>query len=582
MNDLILEARKELERFNSLLSEMSYDELCSGQHLFRLKKDIEGNGGYLLKGSLVKPIKVSLMPMVINFTAQNKEGVQGLVQWMRGTTFPHEIVSIREESKTELTEVHYKDLYGKGFEEFRKKYSKVPTYGMYVRFTSIPMDKLDRNPFQNPDHQDPIGVYAYPLSYVLKNPADIWYGMQAKFMGVLESKAKKILQLQELKESDAQQLLINMFGWKVSEVEAKWKLARKISLGNIDESTSKVAVTFMALFQWDISDPKEPKVRSGAEQTALLRKAGFDAVEDTAKTNKQAAINSREPEQIVFLHRGAFEIIETFSLGQSKSKEGVGISNDPQHLGRKLAAQIAEVMNDKLTSDEEERANRNGWGFFWTKGGKQIEIKFSRPESYYKDKKIGEKKHKESKLSSEYFTDINVRTPVGDFSYQIDSDEEFKKGLQRIKEKYLDLLENPKHGETHSKSALKEKDKKEQEAYFDSQRQKEKEQAIKDANVDVGDLNIVADKLGLPKIELKNDNDKERLSKIVKFAKRAIALNNGELTDEDIDAFKEVNGGFYSLTNKALDIIKTGISKAKTREGKNFQSPYWLRRDLED
>ena len=576
------EMKNELDFFNSLISEMSYEHLCSGEHSFRLKKDIEGKGGYLRKGSLVKPVRVSLMPSTINFTVQDENGTQGLVQWTRGTDFPHEIISHKEESKNELTEVHYKDLYSKEFEAFRKKYAKVPTYGMYVRFANIQMDKLDRNPFQNPDHQDPIGIYAYPLAYVLKHPADIWYGMQAKFMGVLESKAKKILQLQELKESDAQQLLINMFGWKVSEVEANWKMAKKISLGNIDESTSKVAVTFMALFQWDISNPKEPNVRSGAEQTALLRKMGFDAMEDTAKTNKQAAINSREPEQIVFLHRGAFEIIETFNLGQSKSKETIGTSNDPQYLGRKLAAKIAEALNDKLTSDTGERANKNGWDHFWTKEGKQIEIKFSRPESYYKDKKIGEKKHKESKLASEYFTDVNIRTPVGDFSYQIDADEEFKKGIQEIKSKYLNLLENPKSGEKYSKASEKDKEEKAKSAYYALQADKEREQQIKDAGSSIDDFNFVAEKVGLPKITLKDDEDKVRFIKELKFLNRAIELEDGKLTDEHLDAFKEINGGKYTLTNAIYNIVSAAIAKAKTREGKTFKSPYWVKRDFEE
>ena len=89
-----------------------------------------------------------------------------------------------------LFELHYIDMFPKKFEEFRKKYNKISRTPegrlLYVQFTNFKGDVLDRTSSETTDHTDPMGNYAYPLSYVINNPADLWYGMDANNLRILE------------------------------------------------------------------------------------------------------------------------------------------------------------------------------------------------------------------------------------------------------------------------------------------------------------------------------------------------------------------------------------------------------------
>lgn len=478
-----------------------------------------------------------------------------------------------DEMKQMFYEVHYKDIYGSEFDEFRKKYAK-NTYKKYVQFTNFATDVLEKKPYEDPTHSDPVGVYGYPIEYVIKHPADVWYGQKAKFMRVIYDSSKNKLDLQSLTEDEAKTILMRMFGWNVPEVDKKWREARKL----FKERAKRVPQTFVTIVQMDwYSTPekqKNPEVRSGIEQTKLLRKVGFDAVEDTARNANQAAINSREPEQIIFLHRGAFEILETVRL-TGKKGEHVGTSDDPSHLGRKLAAQIATAMGDVLTSDSGEAANKMGWEFFWTKQGKQIEIEFERPSSYYVDKKLGEKKHKEAKLSTPYAPKVVVRTPIGEFSIRGDGSTQFKDIVKTAEEEWSKLQENPKEGESYSKSSMKEKEKKEYDLYIKQKYEKENQEYLDSFEKEWESFKKLADYYDMKVDKPSTDLEKISFAMLLSKLSRRSTVAGYEQARQGFSKYEEFN-----KLEPYWKVIDKAVENAKSYEAKNFRGMYWLLRDV--
>ena len=482
-----------------------------------------------------------------------------------------------------LQEVHYTDLFGAEFEKFRKKYSKDMS-GKYVQFTNFSTgDTLEKNPYENPNHSDPVGIYGYPMSYVIKNPADVWYGQKAKFLRVLQDKSKRKLYLQNKSKDDLQNIIQSMFHWRNSEVEARWAEARKLYKQRIGTGVGADARTFMQVIQMDwYSKPEyknEAYLRTGKEQTALFRQAGYDAVEDTAKSGKQAAINSREPEQVIFLHRGAFDVVEVFNLPQ-KERDGtsVGTSDDPEHLTRKWAAQIATAMGDVLTSDKGDRTGRVGWEFFWTKGGKQIEIRFDRPEEYYVGKKMGEKKHKEVKLSSSWKPQIKIRTPKGGINVSGYDDTELKRILAIVSDQWNDIKNDEDREEKYSKSGTEAKEKAARDAAIAKRNEEEYAKNLK--NFDHyfwDDLEFLSKHYHMPIKKPTTDEAKVDLYTILdKFT------TNGRM--RGYENAKNIMGKWPSFHDydDVWRLVDKAVGDAKSEEGRKFHSPSWLRRDIEE
>ena len=90
--------------------------------------------------------------------------------------------------KNFINEIHYQDKFSKGFLDFRKKWNKKKnqSYTYYVQFTNAKGDVLDRTSYEDTNHSDPVGNYGYPLKYVIDYPMDIWYGVNARHLRVLE------------------------------------------------------------------------------------------------------------------------------------------------------------------------------------------------------------------------------------------------------------------------------------------------------------------------------------------------------------------------------------------------------------
>lgn len=365
--------------------------------------------------------------------------------------------------KTYLKEVSYKDYYHANFQIFRKKYLSQANKGLlndhYVNFTNHQSDLLDRTANPTPDHSDPVGTYGYPIKYVLKNPADVWYGANAKYLRVLKHvKKDKTLYLQDIGETNTIQHIRDMYNITIGEANEiysqtykwlkKWGNSNIIIDGmilffNVQHDMS-AEPEFGGPSSWSPTKPKYP-ARSSKEQTDLLLKMGYLTVVDQAKNNKWAVINDREPEQILFLRRDAFEVVEIYNMNQKS--EYVQTTTDPEKIERKLVAELAKMMDGDKLADGPERSSLGGWSYYWTKKGRRIEIEFDLSKEYWEYKmnsrKMGEKKHKEMKLHDMKEPSIKIRSEYGMISWTYEPKTTFDEIIKDLKEDWETMKKKP-------------------------------------------------------------------------------------------------------------------------------------------
>ena len=485
----------------------------------------------------------------------------------------------------DLKEVHYKDLYGGEHEEFEKKYKKRKSeHGIYVQFTNHQGDVLEKKPYENPDHSDPAAIYGYPLKYVIDYPADVWYGQKAKFLRVLEIKpSTKVLNLNDMSQNEAETLLRRMGFENAGELLKK---ARKNFKFRVGTGKNAWARAFWQVMQVeDLDEVERPKLRSATEQNALLRKAGFDAFEDKARSDKQAVVNEREPEQIGFLHRGAFDVVDLYRLSQTDDK-GALTTNHPDHLSRKHAAIIAkEVLGDSLSSDEAETSGLMGKQYFWTKDGRRIEIEFERPQSYYKDKTMGQKKHRGSKKANEWTEKITVRTELGDLTLWLHQDSMFSP--DPLRQDWEKLKENPKETDwkPQSKDSYLQQKKVEDEKAREELRKKESEKEVNYMQKHWNEWQKVAHFYGHELVEPQEYDEWFHIFKMWDRVRNLLERYEGD--------WKKVNDYFdkphaqklmseYGATIPLYNLLRIVNEKAKSKEAKEVKTAFWILKDIEE
>lgn len=428
-----------------------------------------------------------------------------------------------------LSAVHYKDIYPKSFQAFRAKYLKLlkqpGSYHYYVQFTNFQTDVLERKPYETPDHHDPAAIYAYPLAYVLKHPADIWYGNKAKFLRVLKQrKSTRTLSLQSLNWSEARNIL-----FKMGLPDDALDKATLLWPHRIGKGQGSIGRAFFQAVQMDTSNiekvprrlqqrdevAKTARIRSAKEQTALFRKAGYDAIEDTARNQKTAVINPREPEQIALFHRQAFDVVEVIPLNLKVTTTGVGTSQDMANLAPKLAAKVAEAINDKLLDREHLT--------FWTKAGREIIISFDRPQSYYEGKKLGEKKHKEAKLSDPHYTTVTLNSERGTIIAGRSSTETFDEIAGDLAYRFNQAPINPDFKPITKKSRQEEKEAAKR-AYYAKEREKKTQKLATQTPDVLAEIEKAAQKLNLPfthkDVWNSSDQQRDNLDTIITIAGR--------------------------------------------------------------
>lgn len=343
-----------------------------------------------------------------------------------------------------IFEIHYTDMFSKKFQEFRTKYLKNNNYNLYVQFTNFKGDKIDKTAYDSPDHHDPVGNYAYPLKYVLNNPADIWYGVNANYIRILE------------RTENCKTLNINLINSEDRCIDYIFKLNKKSSLSEVKTKIDKVKKNysnkilpknsgywgrvFLQVLQVENLDMMNSKIRSSIEQTNILLKAGWDAIEESSKNDSTAIINSREPEQICFLNRKSFNIYDIIQLkGDLKSE--LSVYFDPNELlTRKWASLVFNIFDDKI----KEVHDKTTTPIWYSVKGREMKLYFTKPDSYYQNRNFGQKLHKANKLFDENSVNIIIKTEKGTINYSTDSNITLDNILKDIKDEW-NIIKNNKN-----------------------------------------------------------------------------------------------------------------------------------------
>lgn len=470
-----------------------------------------------------------------------------------------------------FTEAHYTDIFAKQFQDFRKKWGKQKNDSdLYVQFTNHNDNTLARGIFNDPNHSDPAGVYGYPLKYVIDYPADIWYGNNASFLRVLSRVSSKVISLQSLNYNDCISLLqdtgLRFYSDKeqpayvgAAEAESILKSIKKLFPNRVTGSNWYQKAFFSAI-QMQIEtkptdgkkfkDGKEVPVRPGPEQSKILLNLGYDVIIDRG-TAKSAVINDREPEQVIFLRPTAFRVEEVFYLKQNKDT-GVAASSDPDKLKRKLAAMIFGKLDDKLVSD-------NGYALFWSKAGRRIDIDFQRPDSYYQNKKMGQKKHKEDKLSSSYYPSIELNTEWGEISRTYASSDTFASIAQDMYESFEELKAKGEPSGFHeTKESYKQSQEEDKQAYY-KKANEEKEQKNIEAWPDTAEMvQKVATAISKP------------VDKILAYAEES-PRNKAEMSEFFNEYTKNIGYRAYHVVENSFDAVRPEFESFNKDVGK-FQA----------
>lgn len=211
--------------------------------------------------------------------------------------------------------------------------SKYFNQNVYVRFVDEGNQKLINR--RNPGHGDPVGTYAFPISYVKEE-----YANESNFF----FKSKNIQIIKDLTKGDkcilneitslkyAIQLLnemnldpIQAIKWAISDIEEEYELDEKLIDKENDYINPKVFFRATQLHKM-----------SPGKQRANWVRIGFNAIEDKG----DSIIHPDEPSQIVFLLESAYEVIDVY-----KSE----VKNKQAHLMRKLLAKLfKDIFNEKI------------------------------------------------------------------------------------------------------------------------------------------------------------------------------------------------------------------------------------------
>lgn len=345
-----------------------------------------------------------------------------------------------EESEiSDLQEMHFEDFYSKNFSVFRTKYSKQKSDShLFVNFSNYNGDGIIKTMVTTPDHADPSGTYAYPLKYVIDHPMDVRYGKTAKHLRVLKLKTSDVLNLQFLDQYDMNYMFRNAkkIGrtfmdivpyakkhFDKTHLPALWFSVMQLSSDGIEKMIAHYSNKNTKNQQLSLRE----FILSATDQTEMFRKLGFSAIVDKASNAKKAAINDWEPEQIIFLSRDAYEVVEVFSMGKSLKVDDDFIVNTSSAytvmLCARIAGQISNKIGDKILNIKKPAtSNRGGSKVFYTAAGRSIWVNMVNDEPI-EGKKFGEKKHKQYKTTDLHIFSVTIISEKKTIQYRSDPKE---------------------------------------------------------------------------------------------------------------------------------------------------------------
>lgn len=201
------------------------------------------------------------------------------------------------------------------------------TKDYYVTFTSI--DKVGINP--NSRFSTPIGVYTYPLDYVIKQinraPSKrntsvpfskiLPFAGDSPFLNILKSTGNLIDLANETQCDRAIDKLIQKFGNSMPDSE---QLPSSYLQNSQAQTMWSLSMYIARQFKQSPLEVDDKSNRDSVRWNAIFRSIGVDAVSDS---KGKGIIHPNEPCQAVFFHTGAFEVIKRIANTKSGSSSKV-------------------------------------------------------------------------------------------------------------------------------------------------------------------------------------------------------------------------------------------------------------------
>lgn len=240
-----------------------------------------------------------------------------------------------------INEIHYEDKFSKHFSQFINDYKdKISDKSLFVTFTMHKSNLDDKTFNPNPStHDDPVGIYGYPLEYVINHPMDIKFAEKRKYLQVLKLNTNKILDLQNVSLLELQRCYNEIYGF--------------------DQYITNKKITFNTprlrgwlLYHLVQTDKLTSTLRTPREQSELFKKLGYEVVMDNAKTENDAIINPNEPEQTIFLTRNSFNIVDFYQHYMTDKWNTFG--KVAEKLSGILAQKLGVSITHKMFIDDED------------------------------------------------------------------------------------------------------------------------------------------------------------------------------------------------------------------------------------
>jgi hypothetical protein len=255
--------------------------------------------------------------------------------------------------------------------------------------------------YKKPDHADPIGAYVYPLEYVINHPYDIQYGHNMEFLRVIKLRDNaKILHLQNVGSRHLAEFAKAM-GWGDFGPLDILDAVKGLSKGRKGNQMAH-SLWFMIQHEGRIyrtkdrpklspeefekieDDDDDGEAKQGKvawwggkgnpdtdgnmvsnyksvlpqkEQTARIKKFGYDVLLDLDETGDKAVIYHGEPEQALIISRNAYDVVDTYDLRVNKktsygamSYKGISrdASREQKRFPREVAEKISKIIGDKI------------------------------------------------------------------------------------------------------------------------------------------------------------------------------------------------------------------------------------------
>jgi hypothetical protein len=410
-----------------------------------------------------------------------------------------------------LKEAYYADYYPKAFQDFIKKWrGRKNEESLYVQFTSHHGDVLDKKAYENPQHSDPMGIYGYPLKYVIDYPADIWYGHGAKYLRVLEDKSRSPLYINHIGGSEAKSILFSA-GLSSSLYDFIYK-----KFPNKRKGITSAGKILLTAIQIDIEKSKfknrpyeeqELVTRSAKEQTQLFLKAGYDTIIDDSKTLKQAVINDREPQQIIFLRPTSFKVLDIFRMSDSTH---ISTVPDMDKLRDKIAGKIIQHLNDGIVDTQ--TSSLQGWKYYWTKEGRLIKIldNDTSISSRMNNLKMGQKYYKKYRKSDPHEMKIEILSEKEPINLYYFEDSKLDDVLGNFVYKWKNTKENTEKT-FYSQEQFKKEKEEASRRFYEAQRQQEIQEIEKDWKNVEQKYNYLMGLIGLPELPKKLTGDEKHI-----------------------------------------------------------------------